>query len=75
MLSEISYDVSNSISTITTESNVWEVMMNIDFSQISNHIYNSTTELQNISEQSKIKLTEIRKELEAMQNLMPDLKV
>jgi len=75
MLSEISYDrdVSSSSSNISTESNVWEVMMNIDFSQISNHIHSSTTDLQNIIEQSKIKLTEIQNEFKAMQK--PDLKV
>ncbi|EFN69108.1 Structural maintenance of chromosomes protein 1A [Camponotus floridanus] len=71
-LSEISYDVSSSNSNISTESNVWEVMMNIDFSQISNHIYSNTTDLQNIIEQSKIKLTEIQNEYKALRK--PDLK-
>lgn len=48
-------------------------MINIDFSQISEHIHSSTTDLQNIIEQSKIKLTEIQNELKILRK--PNLKV
>lgn len=47
--------------------------MNIDFSQISEHIHSSTTDLQNIIEQSKIKLIEIQNKFKILQK--PNLKV
>lgn len=75
ILSETIHNESSSNSNLSTESlNVWNIIMNIDFSQISEHIHsNSTTDLQNIIEQSKIKLTEIQNELKTLQK--PNLKV
>ncbi|XP_070169774.1 structural maintenance of chromosomes protein 1A-like [Polyergus mexicanus] len=72
ILSETVHE-SSSNSNLSTESlNVWDIIMNIDFSQISEHIRNSTTDLENIIDQSKMKLTEIQDELKTLQK--PNLK-
>ncbi|XP_050460763.1 structural maintenance of chromosomes protein 1A-like isoform X1 [Cataglyphis hispanica] len=66
ILSETIHE-SSSNSNLSTES----LITNIDFSQISEHVRDST-DLQNIIEQSKIKLTEIQNEFKTLQK--PNLK-
>lgn len=73
ILSETIHENSSNSNLSPESLNVWDVIMNIDFSQISEHIRNSTTDLQNIIDQSKIKLIEIQNELQTLQK--PNLKV
>lgn len=68
-------DLSSSNSYLSAKSSsVWEIIMNIDFSQISEDIRNnSTDDLQDIIRHSDKKLIEIQSELKTIQK--PNLKV